>query len=110
MCTQVTELENRLHHTTMSASEEKRVVDEIGKLRRSKKAAAGVDKKGEQAGLSEKRVDDLRAEIKEFDTELNAIKEEQVFLPLPDDLPFNLAHLRCQFYANQELHRPGDGM
>ena len=54
-------------------------MDEIGKLRRSKKAAAGVDKKGEQAGLSEKRVDELRAEIKEADNELNAIKEEQVF-------------------------------
>ena len=85
-------------------------MDEIGKLRRSKKAAAGVDKKGEQAGLSEKRVDDLRAEIKEFDTELNAIKEEQVCLTPPDDLPFGFAHSRGQFYANRELHRPGDGM
>ena len=53
-------------------------MDEIGKLRRSKKMAAGADKKGEQAGLSEKRVDELRAEIKEADNELNAIKEEQV--------------------------------
>ena len=53
-------------------------MDEIGKLRKSKKMAAGVDKKGEQAGLSEKRVDELRAEIKESDNELNAIKEEQV--------------------------------
>ena len=78
ICAQIAELESRLHHTTMSAGEEKRVVDEIGKLRRSKKMAAGVDKKGEQAGLTEKRVDDLRTEIKEFDNELNAIKEEQV--------------------------------
>lgn len=58
-------------------------MDEIGKLRRSKKMAAGVDKKGEQAGLTEKRVDDLRAEIKEFDNELNAIKEEQVSCTVP---------------------------
>lgn len=75
---QIAELESRLHHTTMSAGEEKRCVEEISKLRKSKKAAAGVDKKGEQAGMTEKRVDDLRAEIKEYDTELNAIKEEQV--------------------------------
>ncbi len=40
MCAQVAELENRLHHTTMSANEEKRAVDEIGKLRRSKKAGS----------------------------------------------------------------------
>ena len=53
-------------------------MDEIGKLRRSKKMAAGVDKKGEQAGFTEKRVDDLRADIKECDNELNAVKEEQV--------------------------------
>ena len=58
-------------------------MDEIGKLRRSKKMAAGVDKKGEQAGLTEKRVDELRAEIKEYDNELNAVKEEQVSCEVP---------------------------
>lgn len=72
---QITELENRLHHTSMSASEEKRVVDEIGKLSRSKKAAAGV---ASANANTEKRAEDLRAELKEYDNELNSIKEEQV--------------------------------
>jgi uncharacterized coiled-coil DUF342 family protein len=75
ICAQITELENRLHHTSMSASEEKRVVDEIGKLRRSKKAAAGV---ASANANTEKRAEDLRAELKEYDNELNSIKEEQV--------------------------------
>ena len=75
---QIADLESRLHHTTMTASEEKRCVEDIGKLRKAKKAAAGADKKGEQAGSSEKRVEDLRADIKDCDDELNAIKEEQV--------------------------------
>ena len=97
ICAQITELENRLHHTTMSASEEKRVVDEIGKLRRSKKMAAGVDKKGEQAGFTEKRVDDLRAEIKECDNELNAVKEEQVA---------GTPHSCCQNYLPGLQHVP----
>ena len=78
MLAQIADLESRLHHTTMTASEEKRCVEEIGKLRKAKKAAAGADKKGEQAGNSEKRVEDLRADIKDCDNELNAIKEEQV--------------------------------
>ena len=75
---QIADLESRLHHTTMTASEEKRCVEDIGKLRKAKKATAGADKKGEQAGNTEKRVEDLRADIKDCDDELNAIKEEQV--------------------------------
>lgn len=73
----IAELEERVNHSSLSLNEEKRILEDIKKLKQSRATVGQYSDKLAQLAQDESATDELMARLKAADEELNKIKTQE---------------------------------
>ena len=78
---QIAALENRLNHSSFSLTEEKKILEDIKKLKASRATSAAYDERIEKLNSDDKLWNDIKEQMGQCDDVLNDITKKQVWLP-----------------------------
>jgi uncharacterized coiled-coil DUF342 family protein len=97
---QIAQLESRLAHSSLPLNEEKKVVEDIKKLKASRATSAGYDERMEKLNADDKLWQQIKDKMSEADARLDAIQKLQVPFPAPFDF---VLRTRTQPFAHAIL-------